>query len=248
MEELEWCEGQRCQEDDRHPSQQRCGLEQKKVKCGRVPKRWKTAEVVVCGLHVSVGEIERATDDNDDPGGQRKRLRQQPPGNNRIGRNEYVGDEIHHQVEHVARPARERFCDLEPTRDRSVDPVDDKCDAEAHEHGRPLAPHRVDQGGERERRAAGCEDVHRERAGWGKRRQGIPRQHAGPVANRFDRLSMYPRIPSYDHVPGCHGPDGEDRVARKSCSYRCVKLGETYRNLFAAAAIQGWCSRRTRSR
>ena len=179
MEELEWCEGQRCEEDDRHPSQQRCGLEQEKVKCGRVPKRWKTAEVVVCGLHVSVGEIERATDDNDDPGGQRKRLRQQAPGNDRIGRNEYVGDEINDQVEHVARPARERFCDLEPTRDRSVDPVDDKCDAEAHEHGRPLAPHRVDQGGERERRAAGSEDVHRERAGWGKRRQGIPRSACG---------------------------------------------------------------------
>src|SRR3954447_14200638 len=62
-------------------------------------------------------------------------------------------------------------------------------------------------------------------------------QHTGPVANRLDHLSMYPRIPSYDHALSCHGPDGEDRVARKSCSYRCVKLGE----------ITGTGSRRRRS-
>ena len=44
-------------------------------------------------------------------------------------------------------------------------------------------------------------------------------------------------FPSYDHALSCHGPDGEDRVARKSCGYRCVKLGE----------ITGTCSRRRRS-
>ena len=69
MEELEWYEGQPREEDDGRRSEQGRRLEQKQVKCGGVPKRRKTSKIVVCGLHIPVGEIECAGDDNDDPGG-----------------------------------------------------------------------------------------------------------------------------------------------------------------------------------
>src|SRR6516162_7171510 len=81
------------------------------------------------------------------------------------GGNEHIGDEVNDEIEHIARPAREHLRNLEPTCNGAVDPIDDKRKAEAQKHRRPLAAHRVDQRGERERRACGGENVHRERAG-----------------------------------------------------------------------------------
>src|SRR5262249_56329499 len=53
----------------------------------------------------------------------------------------------------------------EPTRDGAVDAIDDERNAQAQKHRRPLAAYRIDQRGERERRACGGENVHREGAG-----------------------------------------------------------------------------------
>ncbi len=47
------------------------------------------------------------------PAGSASSVRQQPAGRDRIGRHEHVGDEVDHQVEHVARPARQHVGDAQ---------------------------------------------------------------------------------------------------------------------------------------
>ena len=79
--------------------------------------------------HLPVGEIKRARDHDHDTRRQRERLRQQSAGGNRVGRNEHVGDEINAKIEHIARPARKHFRNLEPTRDGAVDAIDDERNA-----------------------------------------------------------------------------------------------------------------------
>src|SRR6266487_1381032 len=74
VQEFERHEGQRRERDDDGGGERWHGLEQEKIERRRVPERRKTAKEVVRGLHLPVGEIERARDDDDDARRHRQRL------------------------------------------------------------------------------------------------------------------------------------------------------------------------------
>src|SRR5262245_28883046 len=184
MDELERHEGQHGEHRHDRGREPRLRLEDKQIERRRVPQRREAAEIVVPGLHVTVGEIDGAGDHDDYAGRQRERFRQQPTRRNRIGRDEHIGHEVHDQIEHVAGPSGQHLGNVELARERAVDTVDEQRSAEADEHDRPFTAHGRDQGREPERGAGGGEDMDRECAGTGeRRRQGqAPRQWSNIVS------------------------------------------------------------------
>jgi hypothetical protein len=139
------------------------GLEQQQIERGHVPYRRETAKIVLLHLHLAVGEIERAADDDRDRAGKRQPGRHQAARHHDEGRDEHIGEEIDHQIEHVARPARQPRGDFEPPRDHAIDAVDEQGGTEQEEHFRPVALDRSQQREQRQRRARRREDVHPER-------------------------------------------------------------------------------------
>ena len=82
--------------------------------------------MIVRALHAAIGEIERAGDRDGDAEQRRRQRQQQAAGGDGIGRHEDIGDEIDHEIEHVARPVRLQARDIEPPRHRAVDRIDHK--------------------------------------------------------------------------------------------------------------------------
>src|SRR5712691_7764120 len=164
MHERERRESQDREHGDRTKADPRFGSHHEQVEGGGVPQRGKPAEAVVRQFHVTVGEIERTRYHDDDAGGKRGQRRQQAAYGNRVGRHEDIGDEIDHEVETVAGPARQHCGNLNEARDGSVHAVDDEGGAEPDEHQLPVLVGRRDQRQQRERRARGGEDVNRKGA------------------------------------------------------------------------------------
>ncbi len=162
MHDVERHESQRRQRGNRGGSEPRRGLEQEQIERRHIPQRREAAKVIIGCLHQPVGEIERAGDDNDDAerdcghGGQESARRQ------RIGRHEDVVENVDHEIEHVAGPARQHFGDPQPPREGAVDAVDEERDAEPDEHLRPIRTHRGEKREQRAAGAAGGEDMDRE--------------------------------------------------------------------------------------
>ena len=93
------------------------------------------------------------------PSGIAKACGNKPAGGDREGRHEHVIEDIDDEIEHVAGPARQQIGDPQPPGEGAVDAVDEECDAEPHEHLRPVGVHRGDQRQQRTSGAAGGEDV-----------------------------------------------------------------------------------------
>src|SRR6266540_2333518 len=159
MHERERRESQHREHGDRTEADPRVGSHHEQVEGGNVPQRGKPAEAVVRQLQVTVGEIERTRYHDDDAGGKRGQRRQQAAHGNRVGRHEDIGDEVDHEVETVAGPARQHGGNLNEARDGSVHAVDDEGGAEPDEHQLPVLVGRRDQRQQREGRTRGGEDV-----------------------------------------------------------------------------------------
>ena len=95
-----------------------------------VPQGREAAEIIVGGLHVAVGEVDRAGHHDHDAGRRARPGRQQATGRDRIGGNEHIGDEIDDHVENIAGPARQHR-HLDGPRDGAVDAIDDEREAKA---------------------------------------------------------------------------------------------------------------------
>ena len=178
MDGMKRHEGQHDQRGDQQAAQHRLRLQQEQVERRGVPQRRKAAEMIVVALHALVGEIHRAGDHDADAEQRPDQRQQQPAGGDGIGRHEHIGDEVDHQVEHLAGPVRLQPLDVELARDRPVDAVDQQGDAEPEEHRGPMRAHRLQQRHQREAGAERGEPVHAERGG---------AQHAGG-GGRFGRL------------------------------------------------------------
>ena len=161
MNDVERHEGQHRERNDRERAEPRRQLEQEQIERRHVPQRRKAAKIIVRRLHLPVGEIERAGDDDERAERNRQNLRQQPAGGDGIGRHEHVGEDIDDEIEHVAGPARQQFRGTQPPRKSAVDAVDDERDAEPDEHLWPIRAHGGDQRQQRAGGAAGGEDVDR---------------------------------------------------------------------------------------
>ena len=72
------------------------------------------------------------------PSGIATGVRQQSARDERISRDEYVIEDVDHEIEHVARPARQHFGDAQPPRKGAVNAVDEERNAEPDEHLRPV--------------------------------------------------------------------------------------------------------------
>src|SRR5262249_3775725 len=108
------------------------------------------------------------------------------------------------------------------TRDGAVDAVDDKRNAEAQKHRRPLSAHRVDQRGECQRRAGGGENVHREGAGADE--HAILDRHARVLTRAAIIRSCYSPAPIPPNFIACHlvnvfGPKTHSQARRCTGSF-----------------------------
>src|SRR6185437_4674174 len=178
------------QYDDHSDGQPRRRFQQIEIKRGQIPHRGKAVEIIVLGLHLPVGEIKCAGDNNENPGRDRQYVRQQTTGGNRIGRNEHVSGEIDDQIECLARPARQRFSHVEFASQRAVEAVDDQRYAEAEEHARPMAAARQDHRQQRKRGSASGEDVNGESA---KSYYRLPQSILTISADRPARFQLRPK-------------------------------------------------------
>ena len=154
-------------------------MQQEQIERRDVPQRRKAAEMIVGGLHAPIGEIERARHHDADAEQRRRQRQQQPARGDRIGRHEHIGDEIDHEIEHLARPVRLQPHDIELPRDRAVDRIDDQRHPEPGEHGGPVLAHGLQHRDQRDARAQRREDMHGECGGPRSRLDAAGRNLAG---------------------------------------------------------------------
>src|SRR5262245_35426461 len=164
MEKLDRRKTQSGKNQDCHGGRPLRRLEQVQIKCRKLPDCGKAPKIIVPRFHLAVGEIKSAAYDHDDAGRNRKKLRQQPACSDGIGWNKDISREIHDQIKGVARPAGEQILHVESARQRAVEPVDQKRQAETQKHSRPMASGGQDQREQCKRRPGRGEDMNRESA------------------------------------------------------------------------------------
>jgi hypothetical protein len=113
---------------DRQPGGRREGDD---VEHDDVPHRRKAAKPPIIGLHPGIGEIERAGQRDHEPAEQPPGLRHHIGPQQHRGGHEDIGDEIDDEIELRAVIARRQRLDLEPARQRPVEPSTSK------RHGEP---------------------------------------------------------------------------------------------------------------
>ena len=127
------------QHGNKRRTQPRHRRQQDQVERRGVPQRWKPAEIIVVGFHLAVGEIERRCNHDSEPRRNGENVRQHAGMADGIGRHEHISEEIHPQIEYIARPARQQRHDPKLARHRPVDTVHHERKPEPQEHGGPVA-------------------------------------------------------------------------------------------------------------
>src|SRR6516162_1424696 len=107
MDDVKRYESQYRQRNDRGCTGPGLRFEYEEIKRRNIPERGKAAKVIIGRFHQPVGKVQRSSNYDEDSERNRKLLRKKPACRQGICGNENIVENVHHKIEHIARPARQ---------------------------------------------------------------------------------------------------------------------------------------------